>query len=111
MGLYRAQIIDRDSGCAPLFYRDLRDVGFLIFQIAFYGRGLPRQYSGNPVWVDLRVLCEGDGDGHPVSWCFQAFVLLWLSLAVCCAFSERQSSSGRISASVTEQRGLRAVLH
>ena len=35
---------------------------------------------------------------------FQAFVLWRLSLAVCCASSESQSSSGRISASVSEQR-------
>ena len=28
MGLSRAQIIDWDPGHAPLFYRDLRDVGF-----------------------------------------------------------------------------------
>ena len=118
----RAPIIDWDPGRAPLFYRDLRDVGFffkdfiylfererqtvskkgnpsrgvgeeeagsqrrspmrdsfpehcdhalirrqalndcatqvpwvvgfLIFQPAFWGRGLPRQYSGNPVWVE-----------------------------------------------------------
>ena len=39
-----------------------------------------------------------------MSWYFQAFVIWRLSLAVCCAFSERQSSSGRISASVSEQR-------
>ena len=120
MGLSRAQIIDRDPGRAPLFYRDLRDVGFffkdfiylcgrettsergntsrgvgkedpgcqerspmrnsfperrdhalsrrqvlndcttqasrdvgfLIFQPAFWGRGLLRWYSGNPVWVE-----------------------------------------------------------
>ena len=47
---------------------------------------------------------RGDGDGHTVSGCFQAFVLWWLSLAVCCASSESQSSNGRISASVSEQR-------
>ena len=47
---------------------------------------------------------RGDGDGHAVSWYFQAFVLWWLSLAVCCASSESQSSSGRNSASVTEWR-------
>ena len=35
--------------CAP---RAPRDVGFLIFQPAFWGRGLPRGYSGNPVWVE-----------------------------------------------------------
>ena len=28
MGLSRAQIIDWDPGSVPLFYRDLRDVGF-----------------------------------------------------------------------------------
>ena len=47
---------------------------------------------------------RGDGDGHPVSWYFQAFVLWRLSLVVCCASSESQSSSGQISASVSEQR-------
>ena len=47
---------------------------------------------------------RGDGDGHTVSWSFQAFVLWRLSLVVCCASSESQSSSGRISASVSEQR-------
>ena len=26
----RAQIIDWDPGCAPLFYKDLRDVGFFL---------------------------------------------------------------------------------
>ena len=29
-----------------------RVVGFLIFQPAFWGRGLPRRYSGNPVWIE-----------------------------------------------------------
>ena len=47
---------------------------------------------------------RGDGDGHPVSQYFRAFVLWWLSLAVCCASSESQSSSSRNSASVTERR-------
>ena len=47
---------------------------------------------------------RGDGDGNPLSWYFQAFVLWWLSLEVCCASSESQSSSGRISASVSEER-------
>ena len=28
--MYRAQIIDWDPGRAPLFYRDLRDVGFFL---------------------------------------------------------------------------------
>ena len=39
-----------------------------------------------------------------MSWYFQAFVLWRLSLAVCCASSESQSSSGRNSASATERR-------
>ena len=50
--LSRVPIINQDSGGAPLFYRDLSDVGFLIFQPAFWGRGLPPRYSGNPVWVE-----------------------------------------------------------
>ena len=50
---------------------------------------------------------RGDGDGHPLSQCFQAFVLWQLSPEVCCAPSECQSSSGQISASVTEQRDCR----
>ena len=45
---------------------------------------------------------RGDGHGHSVSRYFQAVVLWRLSLAVCCASSESQSSS--ISASVSEQR-------
>ena len=134
MGMHRAQIIDWDPCRAPLFYRDLRDVGFffkdfiylfererqtvskkgnpsrrvreeesgsqrrrpvrdsfrehcdhalirrqvlndcatqapwvvgfLIFQPAFWGRGLPRRYSGNPVWVEsLCPLRGGMGMG------------------------------------------------
>ena len=39
-----------------------------------------------------------------MSWYFQAFVLWWLSLVVCCPTSESQSSSSQISASVSEQR-------
>ena len=39
-----------------------------------------------------------------MSWYFQAFVLWRLSLEVCCASSESQSSSGQISASISEQR-------
>ena len=52
MGVSGAQIIDWDPGSAYLFYRDLRDVGYLIFQPAFWGRGLPRRYLGNPVLVE-----------------------------------------------------------
>ena len=47
---------------------------------------------------------RANGDGHPVSQYFWAFVLWRLSLAVCCASSESQSSSGLISASVSDQR-------
>ena len=47
---------------------------------------------------------RGDGDGHPVGRFFQAFVLWRLSLVICCTSSESPSSSGRNSASVTEQR-------
>ena len=39
MGLSRDQIIDRDPGCVPLFYRGLRDVGFLIFLACLLGEG------------------------------------------------------------------------
>ena len=39
VGLSKVQIIDQDPGSVLLFYRDLRDVGFLIFQAAFWGRG------------------------------------------------------------------------
>ena len=55
----RAQIIDQEPDSVHLVYRDLRDVGFLIFQPAFLGRGLPRRYSGNPVWVES--LCPSRG--------------------------------------------------
>ena len=51
--MHRAQIIDQDPGTVYLFHRDLRDVGFLIFQPAFWGKGLPQRYSGDPVWVEL----------------------------------------------------------
>ena len=37
MGLSRAQIIDWDPDRVPLFYRDLRDVGFLIFHLSSGG--------------------------------------------------------------------------
>ena len=47
---------------------------------------------------------RGDGDGHPVSRHFQAFILWRLSLSVCSASSESQRSNGRVSASVSEQR-------
>ena len=47
---------------------------------------------------------SGDAGGCTLSKYFQAFVLWQLSLAVCCDSPESQSSSGRISASVSEQR-------
>ena len=38
--------------------------GFLIFQPAVWGRGLPLRYSGNPVWVESpRPLRGGMGVG------------------------------------------------
>ena len=40
MGMPRAQVIEQDTGSVHLLYRDLRDVGFLIFQAAFLARGL-----------------------------------------------------------------------
>ena len=45
-----------------------------------------------------------DGDWHNLIWYFRAFVPWQLSLAVFCGSSESQSSSGRIPASVSEQR-------
>jgi len=36
-----------------LFSGDLRVAGLLFSQPVFWGRGLPRCYSGNPVWVEL----------------------------------------------------------
>ena len=47
-----AQIIDQEAGSVYLYYRDFWDVGFLIFQPAVWGRGLPHWYSRNPVWVE-----------------------------------------------------------
>ena len=35
------------------------DVGFLIFQPTFWVRGLPRRYSGNPVWVESPCPLQG----------------------------------------------------
>ena len=43
--LSRRQVLSDCATQAP------RVVGFLIFQPAFWARGLPRGYSGNPVWV------------------------------------------------------------
>ena len=44
--LIRRQALNDCATQAP------RDVGFLIFPPAFWGRGLPCRYSGNPVWVE-----------------------------------------------------------
>ena len=52
--LSRRQTLNDCSTQAPW------DVGFLIFQPPFWGRGLLRRYSGNPVWVEcLRPLRGG----------------------------------------------------
>ena len=59
MGLSRAQIIDWDPGSVHLFYRVLMDAGFLIFQPAFWGKGLPHRYSGNPVWIEYPCPLRG----------------------------------------------------
>ena len=101
----RAQIIDQDPGSVPLFYRDLRDVGLLDFSACLLGEGLATPILRQPCLGRVSVSpARGDGDGHTVSWSFQAFVLWQLSLAVFWGSSESQSSSGRISASVSEQR-------
>ena len=47
MGLSGAQIIDWDRGRAPLFYRDLRDVGFF-FKDFIYLRERDRQHEREP---------------------------------------------------------------
>ena len=47
MGLSRGQIIDWDPGRAPLFYRDLRDVGFF-FKDFIYLRERDRQHEREP---------------------------------------------------------------
>ena len=73
MGLPTAQIIDQEPGSVHLFYRDLRDVDFLLFQPAFWGEG--------PAVLIFRQLClgrvalspaRGSGDGHNESWYFWA---------------------------------------
>ena len=51
--LSRRQALNDCATQAPL------DVGFLIFQPAFWGRGLPHQYSGNPVWVESPCPLQG----------------------------------------------------
>ena len=37
--MHRTQIIDQDPGSAHLFYRDLRDVGFLDISACLLGEG------------------------------------------------------------------------
>ena len=58
MGLSRAQIIDQDPGHVPLFYRDLRDVGFLIFSLSS-GEGPAVPILRQPCLGSLRVPWEG----------------------------------------------------
>ena len=41
MGLSRAHIIDWDPGRAPLFYRDLRDVGFFFKDFIYVAESQP----------------------------------------------------------------------
>ena len=80
-------------------------MGFLIFSACLLGEGPATQILSQPCLGRVSLSpARGDGDGHPVSRYFQAFVLWWLSLAVCYASSVSQSSSGQISASVSEQR-------
>ena len=66
-------------------------VGFLIFQPAFcvLGEGPATPILRQPCLVRVSVSpARGDGDGHSLSWYFQAFVLWQLSLAVSYASSE-----------------------
>ena len=51
--MYRVQIIDQNPSKMHLFSWDLRVAGLLFSQPVFCGRGLPRCYSGNPVWAEL----------------------------------------------------------
>ena len=51
--LSRRQVLNDCATQAP------RVVGYLIFQPAFWGRGLPRRYSGNPVWVESPCPLQG----------------------------------------------------
>ena len=47
MGLSRAQIIDWDPGRVPLFYRDLRDVGFFVKDFIYLCGREPTSERGN----------------------------------------------------------------
>ena len=102
--MYRAQIIDQDPSNVRLFYRDLRDVGFLFFQSAFCGGGAVMLTLRQPCLGRVVLSPVGVGVGHSVNHFFWAFVLWWLSLGVFCDSSESQSSSGHFQASVSEQR-------
>ena len=104
MGLSRAQIIDQDLGRAPLFYRDLRDVGFLIFYPALWGGACRTDIHVTLFGLSLPVPWEGEWGLAQCELVFPGFVLWQLSLAVFCGSSESQSSRGRILASVSEQR-------
>ena len=60
--MYRVQIIDQNPSKMHLFSWDLRVAGLLFSQPVFWGRGLPRCYSGNPVWAELPCApVAGDG--------------------------------------------------
>ena len=86
-----------------MFYKD-PSCGLLDFSACLLGEGPATPILRQPCLGVSVFPARGDGDGHTVSRYFQAFFLWRLSLAVCCASSESQSSSGRVSASVTEQR-------
>ena len=45
--MFRAQIIDWDPGHAPLFYRDLRDVGFFFKEFIYLCGREPTSERGN----------------------------------------------------------------
>ena len=51
--LIRRQVLNDCATQAPRF------VDFLIFQPAFWGRGLPCLYSGNRVWVESLCPLQG----------------------------------------------------
>ena len=55
--MHRAQVIDQDPSTVHLFFRDVRDVGFLIFQPAFWGKG--------PASLILRQPCLAGGSLSP----------------------------------------------
>ena len=104
MGMYTVQIIDQDPSKMHLFYRDLRDVGFLFFQAALLGEGPATQILKQPCLGRVALPLGGGQDGCSDNQFFRAFVLWRLSLGAFCISSESQSSSDHIQTSVSEQR-------